>query len=148
MKRLQAILVFIPILLVSCEDDDSPHDKIPSIIVNEFKLTFPEAKDTDWNHKPKGYEVDFEKDKLDLTAFFTSKGEIKKIKYEISENDLPQEVKTSISQTFQNKNIDDPERIEENGKIYYQVQIEKFLMDENVVLEKSGAIKSNIPYWD
>lgn len=148
MKKILAIFIFLPILLVSCEDDDYPHDKIPSIVVNEFKLTFPDAKDVDWVKKNEGYEVDFEKDELDYSAFFTPKGEIEKVKYEISEHDLPEEVKTSISNTFENKNIDDPERIEEHGAIYYQVQIEKFLMDKNVVLEKSGAISTTIPYWD
>lgn len=148
MKNVLAILLFVPILLVSCEDDDNPNDEIPSIILNEFRVTFPDAKDIDWDKRTNGYEVDFETNNRDYAAFLNPKGDIIKVKYEISEIELPAEIRTSLSKNYENKDIDDPEVIEENGDKYYQVQIEELLIDKNMVIKKTGEIDTNIPYWD
>jgi uncharacterized membrane protein YkoI len=59
----------------------------------------------------------------------------------ITEADLPQSIKSSISSNYTDYKIDSIEVIEENGAIIYQLEIEKGWNDEKeIVFDVDGKI--------
>ena len=144
--RLFLVLV-VGSLLYSCDNDDYPFAEIPSVVLNEFKTEFPNATDIEFTSSGKNFEVDFEVGGKDSKVFIAPPGTILKEKKEISWNELPPVVRQTLKKKFGENKINDPELVKSDGTIYYQVQVNKFLFEKNVVLDKTGKEITALKYW-
>lgn len=144
--KLIAFLLFLPLL--SCDSDDTRNSEIPSVVLNSFNLKYPDAVDVSWEEKEEGHEADFEVGNIDYKALLAPTGELLQLKHEISLQDVPEEVFSSLRKNFKPKDFEDPEKVMIGSNTYYQLEIDQFLLDEKVVLDEKGKISKNVNYWD
>jgi len=141
-------LFFLTALLSSCDSDDNVHLEVPSVVLNTFHRGFPEAVEVDWQQRDSLYEVDFEIGDRDRSALINAAGRIIGEKQEIRLEEIPSKVMSGLNRNFERSDLSDPERVELQGRTLYQLELDKFLFDEAIVLDDEGKIITNIPYWD
>ncbi len=135
-------------LFIACDNDDYPNSKVPSVVLNSFRTQFSNATDIQYNKLGEHYEIEFEIEHKDAGTILDSAGSIVKERREISWKDLPAEIQNSLDKAFGRDKIEDPEVIEAGDKVYYQVQIKRFLFDKKVVLDGQGKPDASMEYWN
>ena len=118
------------------------------MVLNSFKIKYPQATDISWQRSSEGHEVDFEVGKIDHSLLLNDRGEIIQQKQEISLNEVPEKVLSSLRKNFEQKDLEDPERLLIGTATYYQLEIDQALLDQKVVLDENGKMSENIPYWE
>ncbi len=100
--------------------------KLPSVVINQFNIDFPKAKDVEWELKGKTYKVEFEQRwGRDIEAWYSAKGELIKLKEELTKKELPRSILSVIAEEYPNYRLDDIERITYKNEKKYKVEIEK-----------------------
>ena len=135
-------------LLFSCDSDDNVHTEIPSVVLNAFHQEYPKALEEGWRQKDSLYEVDFEIGDRDHSARLSAEGRIIGEKREIAMKEIPQAVLSGLNRNFERSDLGDPELVELRGRSLYQLELDKILFDEKIVLDETGKNITNIPYWD
>ncbi len=69
-------------------------------------------------------------------------------KQEIEESELPAEVMATIKKDYSDFKVDDAEKLMKDGETYYQVELEKFLRDEEKVFSADGQLRDDVSYWN
>lgn len=129
------------------ERDISASD-VPKSVMNTFNSTFPNANDVEWEKKGKEYEADFEVQNIDYSARFSSNGKLIMQKQDVLELDIPEAIGTAIQKDYEGYHIDDVERIEMDGKEYFQVELDGKMRDQKVVFSPDGNKANKVKYWD
>lgn len=140
--------VFFGALFISCNDDDYPYSNLPSVIMNGFRAEFSNAKHIEFKRIGKLYEVEFEIDYNDAAAMMDSTGTILRERREVTWKELPAEIQIFLDSEFGKEKIDDPEIITAGDEVYYQAQVNRFLMDKKLVLDANGNLDTSLEYWD
>ena len=117
------------------------------MVRNSFWTEFPDAANADFRSSGGNYEVEFEIDGKDSEAIIASTGIVLSEKKEISWNQLPAAVRSSLDHEFGQKRIEDPKIIRSGEKVYYQVQVKRFLSDKKLVLDSMGKKKFFSSFW-
>ncbi|MBX0334923.1 PepSY-like domain-containing protein [Pontibacter sp. HSC-14F20] len=136
--------------LMSCDnnDDDIKIDDVPATVREALSTSFPNATDIDWEKKGEDFEADFDIDRVDYSALFNSSGSMMKHKYNIAETELPEAIRTTITQNYADRKIDDPEVLVQNGDTLYQVELDHTTSaDEKLVFSADGQ-QVQQAYWD
>lgn len=145
-------LIFSTILfagfLISCDADDNSNVETPSVVLNTFQSKFPNAQDIEWEKIQDNFEVEFEVDQTEYTALLSPDGKLIKHKNDISLSELPEAVRLYLEEGYETKNIDDIEVLNIEESTYYQVEIERDLSTEKIVLDINGEIIGDIEYMD
>lgn len=125
---------------------DIPASQVPSVILNQFNKNFSKATDVDWEIKGNLYNVDFETGwNIDHEIWYNSEGKIIKHKEDISTKELPKAVRNKIKTDFIGYTIADLERITDNGKVVYKMELNALLsQDWDVVIDANGNVLSKI----
>ena len=147
MKQFVLLSLFT-LLLCSCDSDDNIHTEIPSVVLNAFHGHFPEAAEAEWQKRDSLFEVDFELAEVDHSALINPEGSIVGKKKDISLNEIPATVISGLTRNFERSDLGDPELVERNGRSFYQLELEKILFDKKIVLDETGKIITNLPYWE
>lgn len=140
------ILYLVILLFLSCDSDDYPHSETPSVVLNEFYAEFPNATEVEFRKAGENYEVEFELKEKDSEAILAPQGAILKEKREISWDSLPAEVRQVLEKQYNEQEVN-PELVLTGDSVYYQVQIERFLTDKEVVLDETGKLRNSHDYW-
>ena len=120
---------------------DLTESQVPAVVVTHFKTKFPKAKDVEWEKKGDQYSVDFEIGwGTDYEAWYTSSGKLINYKMEVSETNLPQEVKDAVHSNYPGFRINDVKKYVENGIETYHIEIEKGKDERKVILSKDGKL--------
>ena len=135
------------ILLLSCDDDDYPYADVPSVVLNEFWAQYPDATDADFKQFGEDYEVEFEVDGNDHLAVYNTSGIILKKKKEIEWNALPLEIQKRLQENYGQKKVEDFEWVKLGEEIFYQAEVNKFFMDEKIVLNAAGKVDTSQNFW-
>ena len=129
-------------------DKDIAESEVPSVVKNAFASEYPEAKEVDWEMKGEDYEVDFEVDNVDYALLIDGSGNIIMSKEEITKEDLPAAVTSGISKNFADLELDEVQKVEKDGKTYYQVEFDGTFRDQEVVFTANGQEDKSFSYWD
>lgn len=148
MKALRILAFVICVLLLSCDSDDYPTADIPSVVLNKFRSSYPEASEVDWKQIRDGYEVDFKLNEKDAEVRIDISGDILKEKQEIKFPELPEGVLAALEEDYGREKLEDPQLIRAGDSIYYQVEIANFLFDKELVIDEKGMEMTSVPYWD
>lgn len=140
-------VILMNILLLSCDDDDYPYADVPSVVLNEFWAQYPDATDADFKKFGEDYEVEFEVDGNDHSAVYNTSGIILKKKKEIEWNALPLEVQKRLQENYGQKKVEDFEWVKLGEDIFYQAEVNKFFMDEKIVLNAAGKVDTSQNFW-
>jgi len=98
--------------------------KVPAAVKNAFIKAYPKATDVDWEMKGGNYEADFDLQKVDHKATYTSGGKVVSFEKDIPNNQLPVLIAKSIKAKYPKGRIDDVDWINTGGKISYKIDIE------------------------
>ncbi|WBL26734.1 PepSY-like domain-containing protein [Zunongwangia sp. HGR-M22] len=144
MKKQILILGAALTMVSSLQAQEIAQNKVPSVIVNEFNKSFPAARDVEWKLEANQYNVEFELDRdNDHELSYNKQGKLVKHKEDIAEKDLPNSVIEKIKSEFNGYSIDDLEKVNDNGKIYYHLDLEAlFKEDWEITIDDKGSIIS------
>lgn len=146
MKKQILILSFTLAAISNLSAQDITQNQVPSIIINKFNTEFPKATDIEWEINGDLYNVDFEIGwHVDHEVWYNSEGKIVKHKEDITKNELPKPVYDRIKTDFKSYSINDLERITENGKTVYKMELHSLMQTNwDVVIGSKGNIISKV----
>lgn len=150
MKR--QIMIFIPmvLLIISCNGQDISRDKVPSLVLNTLKAKYPVSNDVEWEKHGNLYEAEFDiNDSIEVSALIDETGKMVMQKRDVPNSELSSAIRTVIQNQYKDYMIDDVEKIEKEGAVYYQVELKGTLKKEvNLIFSTDGIEEKSISYWD
>ena len=120
-------------------------NQVPAIISKNFKAKFPAAKDVKWEKEADDFEANFEINKVETSALYDAKGNLKEIESEIEKSDLPKAVSETLARDFKNYKIEETSKIEKNGVITYEAEVEKGEKSIDLFFDANGKFLREIP---
>ena len=147
MKK-QLIAISLVILTVSCNDQNISKQKVPSLVVNTLQQQFPFSNDVEWEKHGSIYEEEFLNDRIEMSAQIDENGKIIMQKQEISNADLQSDITTIINSHYKNYNVDEVEKVEKSGAVYFQVELKNGKKEFNLIFSSDGKEAKNVTYWD
>jgi len=150
MKREIVILIPLAFLIASCKGQNITKDKVPSLVSNTLKAKFPSTSDVDWEKHGNTYEAELDmNDSTELSVRIDESGKILMQKQDIASSELSINIATTIQNQYPGYTLDDIEKIDKDGTIYYQVELKaKGKKELNLVFSTDGKEEKNIAYWD
>ncbi|RAW00845.1 PepSY-like domain-containing protein [Pseudochryseolinea flava] len=143
MNLKYTILVVMLLLTMQLSAQNIQQTEVPAVVQNAVKIKYPTITDIKWKLKDGEYRAEFKIDKRGHDVWVDKSGNITKLKQDISKNDLPEIVKTKIASEFKNFTIDDADKIEKEGVIYYQVKLKSGADERKVLLTSDGKIEKD-----
>lgn len=126
----------------SLSAQDIPQNQVPSVVVNQFNVDFPKAKDVEWKLENNIYNVDFEQGtNRDFEAWYSAKGTQIKLEEKIAKRNLPKAVSSAIQKNYPSYKIDEIEKVTEQNKVSYKVEIEKGASEQIIFFNENGTQK-------
>jgi hypothetical protein len=61
---------------------------------------------------------------------------------------LPKTIQEAVSRKFSKFRIDDADKLEKDGQTYYQVELDKGLMEKKLVFTPDGVETNFFKYWN
>ena len=147
MKRPFLFVTAMSLSLMACGQNISATD-VPSLVLNAFKAKFVSAVDIEWEKKKNYYEADFEIGTTDHEVQINQAGNILLHKQKISTLDLPKVITDQITAKFKDFKLDEADKLEKDGKVYYQVELDKRFTEKRMVFAENGEETKSISYWD
>ena len=142
MKTWMVIILGLGLVSFS-KAQDLKQDQVPSVVLNAFQTKYPKATDVEWELKGELYEADFEIGRTDYNVWIDKSGTIKKQKEDFPKTQLPAAVAEKIKNEFKDYQIDGVDRIEENGKVYFLVDLDGRPDDREVLFSENGTVENN-----
>lgn len=119
---------------------DIKESDVPTAVRQAFEQEFSNARMAEWERKGQMYEVEFNTGMFDdHEVIIDGRGNIIRHKEEIAKNDLPKAVLKSIQADYADYRVDDVDRITENGKVTYKVDLENRQGDMDIYLSEDGS---------
>jgi hypothetical protein len=143
------MLMLVAALFVSgtVSGQDIPAAEVPAAVVKTFNTRFPATTGLEWERKGELYEAEFHVNRVDHKALLDANGKLLKFKKDIRSTDLPPAVRNTIQTQYKNFKIDDTDKVESAGVIYYQVELDGEPHDQKVVFREDGKVDSQQLYW-
>ena len=150
MKRLIFIFIPLALLIASCKGQKITKEKVPSLVFNSLKAKYPVATDIDWKKQGTIYEAELDiNDSTEVSLRIDEAGNLLMQKSDILLTELPQVINAAVQRQYAAYTIDDVEKIEQDGGIYYQVEMKaKGKKEVNIVFSADGKEVKNPAYWD
>jgi uncharacterized membrane protein YkoI len=146
MKTILLIITASAVSLSSCSQD-LPVSKVPSVVQNTVQSTFANAADIEWEKKNEIYEAEFDVAHVDYKAHIDASGKLIVYKVDLKVNELPAAIATAISHEYAGYEIDDADKLEKDGTIYYQVELDaKGKKNKQLVYTVDGKPAQHINY--
>jgi uncharacterized membrane protein YkoI len=146
MKNILLISIAASISLVSC-GQDMPAEKVPSVVQNTVQSAFGAVLNIEWEKKKQYYEAEFDRDSIEYTACIDATGKLLMYKADIALTTLPAAIATTIGVDHAGYTIDDTEKLEKDGLVYYQVELEaKGKKDRKLVFTADGKTTQQVQY--
>lgn len=117
---------------------------VPSVVMNSFKKTFPNAAAVEWEMKGDLYNAEFDVNRRDHEVWLNSRGSIIKHKQEIKSREIPEVVMKNLKQNFKGYWIDEVDKYEVAKQFFYKVELQTLTKEVNVVLDSKGAIVNRV----
>lgn len=146
MKAVFLLVAAISIAASSCGQNIAT-SKVPSVVQNTIQAKYASATKIEWEKKQNLYEAEFKLNNTDYSVMIDDAGKIVSSKINILVSDLPAEVTAAIAKDYAGYTIDEAEKVEKDGVIYYQVELEaKGKKDREVVFTTTGGSTKAISY--
>lgn len=142
MKNVLVILLVTAGFLGSCAQQVA-QGNVPSIVLNTFLTSYPKATDVEWKLKGSVYRVEFEIGKTDHEAWYDGSGKLLKHKEEIKIAELPAAVSNTVKKDFPGYTPDDADKIEEDGKVFYVIELDGVQNDRILHVTPEGKVLEN-----
>ncbi len=137
-------LFYVAGLNLGAEAQDLPQSEVPSVVLNTFQQKFSNAADVEWEAKGDLYKAEFKIGSRGHDAWIDKSGKITKHKEDFPKKDLPQSIQQQISTDFKAYKLDDADKIEMDGKVFYQVELDGSADDRKVLFTAEGKVQENV----
>lgn len=143
MKTILSTLILIASLSTEAVSQDISEKEVPSSILSVFQNKYPNAGETRWEQKDDAYKAEFEVGSREHDLWIDKNGKITKHKEDFPKSELPQAITQKIKTDFKDYKIDDADKIEEGGKVLYEIDLQG--KDERkVFFTADGNIQENV----
>jgi hypothetical protein len=143
MKKTMIIMLVGMIVSLESNAQDVAAANVPSVVLNTLQTKFTNAADLEWEMDGDLFKAEFEIGTRDHKAWIDKAGVIKKHKEDISKNDLPAAIKQNIEKDFKSYRIDDVDKIESDGNVFYQVELDGSPDDRKLLFTPDGKVLEN-----
>lgn len=148
MKKILVGFALVIGSVIAVQAQDVAEKDVPEVVKKALSQKYANATDLEWEKHGNNYEADFDVKRIDHAAMIDSTGKILMTRRDVMEKDLPQGIRTAISQTYKGMRLDDMELVEKDGKTYYQLELDQKGHDKKVVLAENGKVVTDFKYWD
>lgn len=124
MRTLIVILLGVAGLHSIATAQDIPQSQIPSVVLNAFQSKFQNTKDLEWEVKGELYKAEFEIGSRKHEVWINKSGAITRHKEDFPKSQLPEAIRAKLAKDFKDYKVDDADKIEADGKIFYQVDLD------------------------
>ncbi|MBA9077022.1 MULTISPECIES: PepSY-like domain-containing protein [Rufibacter] len=146
MKASMIALITAGTVFMGCSQKITP-ENLPSVVKNAVHSKFPAAQVVEWEKEGSLFEAEFAIGQTEYTALVDGTGNIVKSKQELTAADLPAEIAMTLKKDFQAYLVEDVERVEQQGQVYFQVELENNNEELKQVYTAAGTAAS-VPFWD
>mgnify|MGYP005814083851 CR=1 FL=1 len=120
---------------------DIRQSEVPSVVLNAFQSKFSNAADVEWEMKGDLYKVEFEIGKFDHDLWIDKNGKVVKHKEELSKSDIPPAINDKIKTEYKDYRVDDVYKIESDGKVTYEVDLDGNRGDREITFAPDGTVQ-------
>jgi len=139
MQRLTGLLlIFLLTGNISAQKIDQKN--VPAVIVNSFQVKFPTADDVDWRLKKGIYRVKFEVNDKDHEVRLDNRGKIVKHEQDLFFSEIPEDVLQTIREKAPFFDLEDADKITENGKTIFEINFEIDNKDHDFWINERGKL--------
>lgn len=148
MKNIIIACSVVGVVLAGCGNHVS-ESKLPSVVVNTVKSKYTSSDKIEWEKRSNGYEAEVKSGTNETNVLVDASGNIVMQKQEISKDSLPVAITDVINISYKDYTIDEVDRIEKAGVIYYQVELDGkgSPKDLELVFDSNGKPAAGIDYW-
>ena len=144
MKTMLGIIILVAGLSSAAIAQDISEKEVPSLVLNTFQTKYPDAGQVDWELKGDVYKAEFEVGSREHDLWIDKTGNITKHKEDFPKSELPQAITQKLQSEFKDYKIDDADKIEEDGKILYEVDLDGAKDDRKVFFSADGNVQDNV----
>ncbi len=143
MKKLLLGLLIVVLTNPSAIAQGVQRHGVPAVVLNAFQQQFPKARQVEWEKKKDGnYEVEFSVGLIsrDHQVIISPEGKVLRYEEELASYSLPDAVKQQIKTEFDGYRIGDVKKIDVEGRITYEVELDSRYGDLKVDFAPDGKI--------
>ncbi|MBC3538542.1 PepSY-like domain-containing protein [Rufibacter sediminis] len=120
---------------------------LPSLVQNALQVKFPAAQNIEWEKEGNLYEAEFTVNLVEHTALVDATGKVMSYKQDITSAQLPETVTVALKRDYQAFQMDELEKVEKDGQVVYQVELENANEEVKKVYAPDGT-QANVIFWD
>lgn len=118
-------------------------EEVPTELMAKFQQEYPNATDVEWEKEGDAFEVEFDLDGEEHEVWYSADGNTPRSERDISEDDLPEAVRSAIATNYEGYKVDSVKMTKEDGTTTYEVELEKGWTEEkDVVFDADGNVLS------
>jgi hypothetical protein len=117
---------------------------VPEVVVKAFKTKYPSAKEVKWEKEQANFEAEFEMKEVSMSAVFNPAGDFIEVESKMDKKMLPKPILESIAKDYPGYKIEEAAKIENNGKVTYEAEVEKGEKSMDLIFDASGKLLKTI----
>ena len=139
------IALIILFMTLKSEAQSISEQKVPSVIVNNFKKKYPKAFDVDWEKHNKMYCVYFSTiESSSQEVWYNESMETVKHVEEIVLKQVPEKIKNVIDTNYKKFKLDDLKKITIGKSIRYLIELDSKNEELEITFNEQGEVLSKI----
>ena len=143
MKFIYLILIVLLITsIVTAQEKKISESEVPKVVVDSFRIKYPEVKTIRWVSEDNNYEVTFKLEGIKYEANYSSKGEWIETARTFKKLELPDSVKTTLqSGDYAKWKIISLQKVETpEYKLLYMVEVSKNKESKELYFTPEGVL--------
>lgn len=122
MRKLIVGVTFLFLQYATMAQENNQVHTVPADVIEAFSMLYPNIKEVNWENKDQDYEARFSNTKINY-LLFDKEGNLKQVKIEILESELPTEAKKAIDKEYFEWKKEKYDRIEKMGTTTFEVEV-------------------------
>lgn len=143
-KQLLLALFFAFTAQIIFSNVANAQDFVPKKVKEAFKKQKPNVKKVEWEKEGANFEAEFMENGVENELVFDKNGKLIAKETKMKTSALSQSIKNAVSKNYTAYKIVDAEKVEMNGKTYFEVEIEKSGKEMELLYDKNGKFIKKI----
>lgn len=137
---MKAILIMVAVVAIAstASAQKVKEAEVPNNVKEAFAKKYPGSK-AEWEKEGSDYEAEFDLNKIESSAVFTSNGTFKELEQEIKTATLPKAVTDYCTKNFAGYKLSEAAKITDaSGKVMYEAEMEKGKEHFDAIFDDKG----------
>lgn len=144
MKNQVIILVVLCSLTLGARAQGIPASEVPAAVVGALQAKYATATEVKWEKKGDQYKAAYKVGSRSHDLWLDKTGAVQKHKEDFPKKELPAAIVKALEKDFAGYKLDDADKIETEGKVFYQVKLEG-KPKRKLLFTAEGVLKENEP---